>query len=111
MTWEPLLVAGGIVGGIIAGVVSAVITVSYAARRERERRHHDMVSAVREGIDERIAGVITDQKEQNQVLHAKVSQLRDDTVRQLMDRLSNIEGRLRAIDTFMQLIQRKYMGE
>lgn len=111
MTWEPWLVAGGILGGILAGVLSAVVTVSYAARRERERRHHDMVSAVREGIDERIAGVISDQKEQNQLLHAKVSQLRDDTVRQLMDRLSNIEGRLTAIDNWMQLLQRKYLGD
>ncbi len=111
MTWEPLLVAGSILGGILAGVVSALIAVSYQARRDRERRHHDLVAAVREGIDTRIAAVVADQKEHNQVLHNKVSQLRDDTVRQLIDRLSNIEGRLRAIDNWMQLLQRKYLGE
>lgn len=111
MNWEPLLVAGGILGGILAGMVSAMIAVSYQARRDRERRHHDLVVAVREGIDARIAAVVAEQKEESRVLHTKVSQLRDDTVRQLMDRLSNIEGRLTAIDNWMQLLQRKYMGD
>lgn len=111
MNWEPLLTAGTILGGICAGVMSAVITVSYQARRDRERRHRDLVAAVREGIDARIAGVVADQKQENQVLHNKVSQLRDDTVRQLMDRLSNIEGRLTAIDNWIQMLQRHHMGD
>ena len=111
MNWEPLLAAGTILGGICAGVVSAVIAVSYQARRDRERRHHDLVAAVREGIDTRIEAVVSEQKEENRVLHNKVSQLRDDTVRQLMDRLSNIEGRLTAIDNWIQLLQRKHMGD
>lgn len=106
-TW--MIAVASVAGGIFAGVISAVVAATYQARRDRERRHHDLVTAVREGIDARIQTVVADQRESDRLIHEKVSSLRDDTVRQLLDRLATIEGRLVSIDTWIQLMQRKFM--
>ena len=105
-----MIAIASIAGGICAGVLSAVVAATYQARRDRERRHHDLVTAVREGIDTRLQAVVMEQREADRLIHEKVSSLRDDTVRQLLDRLATIEGRLVSIDTWIQLMQRKFMG-
>ena len=105
-TGQILLSAASIIGGVLGGVVAAAITVRYHVRRDR-RTHEERTNA---RITE-ATKAITDRMDKDMTtIHEKVSALRDQQVRELLDRTARIEGQLVGISRTLHIIQERYMG-
>lgn len=106
MDWGALGPAVSIVGGALGGVVAAWIGVRYQLRRDQEdwsARITRMVHDTRTLLAQEIKG-------ESKELHTRISELRDDTFKELLSRIGTIEGRLVGIDNIMRTLVDRYMG-
>ena len=93
-----------VLGGALGGVVAASIGVAYQVRRDRHRRHKDMVDAVREALDGRIERVVAELRREDDKLHGRISATRAE-----LHRIANLEGQLTQIRNLLDAIQQRYI--
>ncbi|MCY4373680.1 MAG: hypothetical protein OXC31_07855 [Spirochaetaceae bacterium] len=107
MSWGQIIVAvGGILGGMLGGVLAASIGVRFQMRRDQQRQQEGFAKAV----DAAIERITAAQAETNKILHERISKLRDDHFKELLDRTAKIEGQLVGIGNILNIIQRRYIG-
>ena len=104
---QVILTVASILGGILGGVVAASIGVSFQLRRDRAHQQQQ----TREIVSSLIKEVRNETKEEMRIIHGRISSLRDDTYREVIDRLARIEGQLTGVRTVTDIIQRKGLGE
>ena len=94
MTIDAVLLAlASIAGGIIAAVLGSVIITRFQMRR-----------SIADAVAQAIEALREEHRADRQILHEKVSTMRDGSLREVLDRTSRIEGQLDLISRHLEMV-------